>query len=757
VTEVTATKVTATDVTQTAYTMPLAAGWSVWRLAALRSAGMPFDWLDRFADAGEGARVPDRDAAAVRSVLAEDRFLAALSWQNPAVVSNWAGRHSAAARAGESPRCGGKRAAAVARYVQRYCAKNDTIGHFGPVAWARLDGTHPAIVRTGDGGIRRRTVYLEPWVVAALAARWATDPELRTHQPVRMHPAAWFDGDGPRLPWRGAPPLTELGYAVLRSVRAAGPPRCIGDVAAEASATCGEAADEALAELDRLEKAGVVAIGFRVPVDEDPGRHVRAQLAHVPDAGVRARLLAQLDELEVRRAAVAAVPDDPSRAHRALRELSATVERLTGGTGTRVKDVAATGRTPAYLDCRADLDVSVGADLVDRLYRPLGIVLDTARYLAAEAADAVAAQLRRRYAELLRDRSPVRLSELYFSVADVLAGRPGTPIDEVVRDFQLRWAELLPSGADDVVTLSSADVATRAAALFPYRSARWQGARYHSPDVMLRAAPDGPRWVLGELHVALNTLESRVFHTQSDDPSWLTRAVAADLTGERIVALPPVDSVEVSPRTYPPLSVHVPARYRYWSTGLDAGAPGGAPTWPAVALTVHADGAGLVVRAPDGAWEAPILEVIGDMLTALVVDRFQITAPRVAAPRIVLDDLVIQRRSWCVPAADLVRDARHAARLGAELAGRGLPRHVFARGAAEPKPYYVDLTAPLLVRNLIRSARLAARRTGERAHIRLTEMLPGPDDLWLTGAAGERYTSEFRLVAVDDAAGRTAR
>jgi len=33
--------------------------------------------------------------------------------------------------------------------------------------------------------------------------------------------------------------------------------------------------------------------------------------------------------------------------------------------------------------------------------------------------------------------------------------------------------------------------------------------------------------------------------------------------------------------------------------------------------------------------------------------------------------------------------------------------------------------------------------------VRFTEMLPGPDDCWLTEEHGRRYTSELRLVAVD--------
>jgi hypothetical protein len=34
--------------------------------------------------------------------------------------------------------------------------------------------------------------------------------------------------------------------------------------------------------------------------------------------------------------------------------------------------------------------------------------------------------------------------------------------------------------------------------------------------------------------------------------------------------------------------------------------------------------------------------------------------------------------------------------------------------------------------------------------IRFTEMLPTPDEAWLSDADGNRYVSELRLVALDD-------
>ena len=61
--------------------VPLDADWALWRIGAVRGAGLPFDWLNWFADEADGPSL----------LLAEPAFLAALTWQNPQIVRAWAG------------------------------------------------------------------------------------------------------------------------------------------------------------------------------------------------------------------------------------------------------------------------------------------------------------------------------------------------------------------------------------------------------------------------------------------------------------------------------------------------------------------------------------------------------------------------------------------------------------------------------------------------------------------------------------------
>ena len=78
----------------------------------------------------------------------------------------------------------------------------------------------------------------------------------------------------------------------------------------------------------------------------------------------------------------------------------------------------------------------------------------------------------------------------------------------------------------------------------------------------------------------------------------------------------------------------------------------------------------------------------------------------------------------------------------------GLPRFVFARVPGELKPLFVDLDSLTYVNVLAGRVRRAA---GAAEPVVFSEMLPGPDELWLPDAGDGRYSAELRLVAVDTA------
>ena len=107
--------------------------------------------------------------------------------------------------------------ALIASYLQRYCAKNDTIGFFGPVGWSQFDDgrgirvTHAA----AEGILAARVTYLEGWAVRAIMA--GHDTALRPWLVPRRMPFVGVDGTLLRVPLAPPVPLTPAEAAVLRA------------------------------------------------------------------------------------------------------------------------------------------------------------------------------------------------------------------------------------------------------------------------------------------------------------------------------------------------------------------------------------------------------------------------------------------------------------------------------------------------------------------------------------------------------------
>jgi hypothetical protein len=64
------------------------------------------------------------------------------------------------------------------------------------------------------------------------------------------------------------------------------------------------------------------------------------------------------------------------------------------------------------------------------------------------------------------------------------------------------------------------------------------------------------------------------------------------------------------------------------------------------------------------------------------------------------------------------------------------------------KPFYIDFSSPIYVNILAKMIRRTAE-TGQDAEFAITEMLPSHDEIWLPDSKGQRFTSEFRIVALD--------
>ena len=146
--------------------VPLSGEWELWRDFAVRSAGFPVSGLEAFG--------PGDEAVRLRGVAHDPMFREAVTWQNPAALDN--GVLKLADGSPTKPSRTRQREELVASYWQRYCAKNDTIGFFGPLAWGRISDNGAPLSSRSGALVRERDVHLEAWGVQALAA--AIDPGL---------------------------------------------------------------------------------------------------------------------------------------------------------------------------------------------------------------------------------------------------------------------------------------------------------------------------------------------------------------------------------------------------------------------------------------------------------------------------------------------------------------------------------------------------------------------------------------------------
>jgi hypothetical protein len=306
------------------------------------------------------------------------------------------------------------------------------------------------------------------------------------------------------------------------------------------------------------------------------------------------------------------------------------------------------------------------------------------------------------------------------------------------------------------VQLRSDDIRERVEQAFDSRIPGRELGRYHSPDVMIAAGgPDAIRrgdyyFVLGEFHIARNTLDSTTFLEQHTAPGEIVEAMAADLSQPRVI-IPRL-------RTRGYRGCDLPTDYWVETNGR-SGCPR-SQVLPFSRLTVSMEDGVLIVSTPDRRVSFDLIDFLGRELTFIIANAFkQLLAGTRHHPRLTIDRLVVHRERWAVPASELAwaKERDDAARF---LAARRwvreerMPRFVFVSSIVERKPFYVDFESPIYVAILAKTVVRTLEEHPEGADIVLTEMLPTHDQMWVPDQTGHRYASELRIACYDRANGR---
>lgn len=740
----------------------LGGGWAVWRAVELRSAGFPAAIVEGLADealaraADAGDRLDDAFTRAqraasqyLRGLARQPAFREAVTWQNRRVVHE--GIDSLLRQPeGSTNTKTRQKEQLVASYAQRYGCKNERVSFFGASVPARIVDAGPALaVRPGDRLIAERATYLEPWAIDALADRLAAEPALRPHLRPRRLPTIRLDGD---VLVHGGDRRTPLPLPYARVLAACDGATPAHELAARVLAMPDlelATADDVYGLLDDLVAEGVLLWTLEVPTKGGPPeRLLRAALAQIADGPARARGIAALDELEHARDRVAAAAGSAPDLDAAIDDLQRTFVALTGHDSVRHHGEAYAGRTIVGEDCVRDVEVVFGPPLIARLAGPLQLVLQSARWYTYEIARRYRAAFGALYRELRGDgAAAVAYARLYARLPELFpADGAASIVTQVAGELQARWREILAFADGERRVERTAD-ALRAgiARAFAAPHPGWPAARHHSPDVLLAGAGVDAinrgdfLAVLGEIHAGMCSLLVPEVPNAERDPDAPFALRDLDVPAPGVAPVwsrrrSRLDYYSRSPRDY---DVEVgPARS--WRER--------AHVLALADLVIEERDGALGVRTRDGRVGFDVIAFHEHYLLANSFSAFRLLGgPH--TPRVTVDGVVLVRERWVVAASDLpFAHAREASArfVQARACARalGLPRRVFIKIPEETKPLFVDFASPTYVE-------LAAKSVRKASTVAIAEMLPDLDDLWLTDRAGQRYTSELRIVAVD--------
>jgi hypothetical protein len=688
------------------------------------------------------------------------RFREAIIWQNRTVL------HTGIDQLLEREATGGERGSKqrqyeelVASYIQRYSVKNDTIGFFGPVGWARISQEGEALsFEHGDTPLSKREVYFEWWCIDELARTLVERERLRPWLKPIQTPFVRVEGTTLYHPAMGPMTLPPELAAVLKCCNGEKTPAEIADHLAREDARRSEA--NLLRLLERLHARGLIYWDFNIPVELRPERALRRQIESITDQGRRAACLSDLDKLERARKDVEAASGNPERLDRAIEALEATFVQLTGKDSTRSAGETYAARTLIFEECRRNADVRLGPEIMRHLETPLSLLLASARWFTFELAKVYKRKLKETYIEMVRATGSltVEATRFYLKVYPYISETETALSEIVLRRFQEKWLKILSIPFQEKrVCYASELLRPEVEAEFDAARPGWPSACHHCPDVMIEAAnieairKGDYRLVMGEIHLGGNTLGAALFVSQHPCPDELVRGADADAPGLKVLPIVPKDTHRLTSRTSYSLIGPSSLRLEFSQGGF---APDRSRALPISSLVIEAKGGELIARTRDGRFEFDLLQIFSGFFNKVAVDSFRIVSAQAHTPRITIDRLVICREAWRLPARELgfAFEKDPASRFLAArrwAAERDIPRFVFVKVPVEVKPFYADFDSPIYIDLLSKMIRRTRDSKEGDDTVTITEMLPTPDKVWLSDVEGRSYTSELRVVAVD--------
>lgn len=710
-------------------------------------------------------------AQEAQALAGSERFREAVTWQNrqalqtgfetllrstPEQVVNQAKRR--------------RNSTLVANYIQRYALKNDSIGFFGPIGCGTLAPTGETIaVVPGPQLLEQRTVYFEGWCIEELAdALVKADRQLLYWCAPRQMPHLYLTGTQLALPFAPPTKLSVEQAAVFAACTGRHSARALARKLLTDPSNRLQNEEQVYSILDQLCASKRIVWALEIPPEGNaPEQALRYWLERIEDEHLREKSLIVLKRLEQARTEVSQVAGDAVQLNAALEKLETVFVELTSKTATRAEGQMYAGRTLVYEDCRRAIDVTFGPGLVEALREPLLLLLASARWYTFEIAGLYEQAFRDAFLELTADSDTptVNLADFWLWMQPFFANEEQRLSDIILPEFQQSWQEIFALTEEQQnahqVAYRASDLQERVQQRFAAPAPGWNAACYHSPDLLLdaqdvEAIQKGEyQVVLGELHIAMNTLQITAFLAQHPAPEEILAAAALDVPAPRVWPILSKDAFAIY-RLRPSL---ITPKDFYLVYTPDVCAPIATAATPLTlsALVVEERDGRLVARTHDGLHCFPVIEVFAELLSRLIYGSFKMLPPSQHSPRITIDQMVVSRETWHFAPQDLTF-ADEKTPLERFVATRRwaqhheMPRFIFVKVATEPKPCFVDFASPMYVEMFLKMVRQDMREDPAMVSLTITEMLPTPDRLWLQDRAGEQYTSELRFVAVDQVA-----
>ena len=680
-------------------------------------------------------------ARALINVLKDDAVSRAIAWQNPTA---WRSFESLSSTSGINASTR-RKVRQLALYWQRYCSKAETIGYFGPFAWAEVDPEASAVeFISSDHLIDRSHVAMEAWAVIEIGKALASRADLQWWMPPILSPAVDLNME------RGT--VTVAGHQ---------PRRVREDEARVLFLTDGTRPAAQIAksldmEPERLRRI-LVAHERRHTVIWDANIHVSVhawdilheRIAQIGDAGLRDEATAVLTRFDELLEVIRNIPDARSLTE-ATESLSRLFETVTGTSSNRRAGQAYAARSLCYLDCTRAGTAKVGTRLLEALDAPLNLVLQSADWFAATLAKEYTTEITDLANRKQRaSHQPLTMADVWPSTMSLFWGDSPSPLQRAVTELSRRWSRVLEGlqPVDGRIDTTSSALSGAVDEQFPVCTPIPE-LSVHSPDLQVitsstdNIASGRVTAVMGELHACLSSLDMPLLEWSLPHGSIRDRINTA-LNLRRLVPLFPETWRRNTGRMVP-ATVGVGDRAIGFTRTADQDR---ANTWSMSALLFEQTEDGLMIRDPDGrlwtiaqAWSVPI--------SMVAADAFKIGLPGSPAPRLTIDNLVVFRRTWRFPAGSI--DIMHGsaaekhARLREWQVTNHLPDHLFVKFPSEPKPIYFSFESPAMATVFTRSLQRDARENPDSL-VTMSEALPEPQSSWLHDTRSHHYVHEFRL------------